>query len=483
MNPITRSSIFYDEYDQLVLVTQGLIGYTLVANKKILFRLYLDVSALSCAAVLATITYRILGMSIQKSILIPTASLLIEPSSPNGPSVGILFTGDVFPYPAGSWLHYDIDFYVYGAPGWVPHFRIPDLVFLAPGRLRLLIHNLFGRNPQGGNQITPNFSWLVDMFQSLERLSAMLPVKDGLKFGLTHQDVGLTFIYGDNIDTWPAICPSGLPGPGCTKAEMIQLNMAETQQINASGTVEHVDATVSWRQRDFAIGEQPGGSALYYDVAPGNGLALVVGGNWNGKENTGPVMAQEIGHLFGLEPKDSPHFEDPRDGLHSKDPGHFDPFAFDFYLVKPYQPPAFGFVGDVMNNLGGGVWQGRDMVLYNAWDWEHLRQRLSRLVSSPRMMAGEDRPDEQQEELVAALDRMYADEPAIEVANRERGMGYGFEGVRLWLEDLGVKNVYVTVGDRPSGKIIHPRPYLDLHRKQPDVFDWPETREAKTTRQ
>ena len=59
---------------------------------------------------------------------------------------------------------------------------------------------------------------------------------------------------------------------------------------------------------------------------------------------------------------------------------------FDFYLLRPYLPfvPPLGFVGDPMNGLGDGVWQGRDMVLYNAFDREHLRQKFMQLPSAPR---------------------------------------------------------------------------------------------------
>ena len=362
MNKITKSGIYYEESGRLMLVTQGLGGYTLVARKKILFRLYLNLSVTRCVTVLATVTYKIFGFKIRRSFLIPTESLLIENAGPLGDSVGILFTGDMFPFPSPAVC--SVEFDVYGNPSSVPHFAITELVFLAPGRLRLMIHNLVGTAPWG-TTIVPNFSWLVDMFQALERLSAMMPVRDGIKLGLTHADAGLCYVFGSNLDAWPTVCPSG-NAPPCTQGEMLERNLIETNEINASGTAERVDATVIWRPRDLLFpapgGESVGGKALFYDSPPGKGLAGLVGGNFRGKEFTGAILAQELGHLFGLEPRDSPHFEDPLDGLHSKDPAHSDPFAFDFYLLKAYQPPAGAFLGDVMNNMGGGVSQGRDMI-------------------------------------------------------------------------------------------------------------------------
>ena len=85
---------------------------------------------------------------------------------------------------------------------------------------------------------------------------------------------------------------------------------------------------MSWRPRDYSKypppgGEDPDGQDTNYNISPSwNGMAHVVGGNWNGKEVTVSIMAQEVGHLFGLEPRGSPHFEDHLDTRHSKDPVH-----------------------------------------------------------------------------------------------------------------------------------------------------------------
>ena len=503
MNKITKSGIYYDEAGQLVLVTQGLGGYTLVANKKILFRLYMDLSATHCVTVLATVTYRVLGFKLRKSFLIPTASLLIEDGGPLGSSVGILFTGDMFPL-ASSLVTYSVEFDVYGHPSTVPHFAITELSFLPPGRLRLLIHNLAGTAPWG-TKIEPNFAWLIEMFQALERLSAMLPVRDGIKLGLGHTDVGLCFAYGSNLDPWPAVCPSG-NAPPCTTGEMVAFDLEETNAINASATVDRVDATVVWRPRDLAFpasgGEGVGGKAISYDSPPGKGLAAVVGGNRGGKEFTGAILAQEIGHLFGLEPRDSPHFEDPLDGLHSKDPAHNDPFAFDFYFLKPYQPPPGGFLGDVMNNFGGGVGQGSHMVLYNAFDWEHLRQRFVKLPGIARSSAARRPPRDRQRELVSTLDASFAQATPIDVASPGKALspqqglawhwtGRGFqpvasprgkkgrsalapsvEGIRSWLEDRGVKEIYAPVGNRGLPMVISPNAPTILQRQNIGGMYW-----------
>lgn len=179
---------------------------------------------------------------------------------------------------------------------------------------------------------TANITWLIDMFKSLERFATMLPVRDDIAFTLSHHTAGLCYTFGKQLDAWPAICPSGNPSP-CTKSELEKRNIEETLEINSMGTSDHVDATVAWRPRDITKFPPPEGEGV--GGQDSGGIAHLVGGNYFGKEMTAPIMAQEVGHLFGLEPKDSPHIDDPINGSHSKDPQLIDHFAFDFYLVRP----------------------------------------------------------------------------------------------------------------------------------------------------
>ena len=453
-------------------MTQGLIGYTLVTHKKILFRVFLDLSSVNhVSAAVATITYKLpeYNWSVTQNFVIPTNSLLKDTSNPWGPSIGVILTGDVFPYPASTSIIYDVEFHLLGeSTFYVAHFKIPELEFLMSGRLRLLIHNLVGTAPWG-TKIEPNFGWLIDMFRSLERFSAMLPVRDGISFGLKDQKVGLCFLYGENIDTWPQVCPSGNLPP-CTPSEMVELNLKETNQINSSGGSERVDATVSWRPRDATRfpppgGEGIGGQAISLNSPPGKGLATVVGGQDNlGREQTASMLAQEVGHLFGLEPRTSPHFEDPLDSNHSKDPRHLDPFAFDFYLLRPYLPfiPSGGFVGDPMNNTGRGVAQGRDMILYNTFDWEHLRQKFMRLPGAPRSSldaGGGEASKNVQKRIGTDLQVTFTNNPEIEVEDLESTLyskpGYEWHWTSLGFQ-LVRKDKYTKSKSRltPSVEVI-----------------------------
>lgn len=469
MGKITNSGVHADEFGQLALVTQGLGGYTLVARKKILFRLFLDVPTIKPTAVVATVTIKIVGLTITKTILIPSGSLLIEMTGPYGPSVGVVFAGDMFPF-AGT---YSVSFSMLGSGPIIPQFRFNELGFSRSGRVRLLIHNIVGIAPWGTN-IQPNLDWLVELFQALERLSAMFPVRDGIKFGLAQQNAGICFVFGENIDLFNC-----LSGP-CTLQEKIDKLLKETKIINSAGTSEHIDATVGWRPRDTTKFPPPGGESTGGKAFPGLALASLVGGNEGGREKTASVMAQEVGHIFGLEPAASPHFDG---GGHSRNRAVIDPFAFDFLRLKPYQPMVGDFIGDVM---GVGVHQGKDMVLFNAFDWEHLRKRLVQLPLMSGLAEKKRSAKSQQAGIVDELNEIYAKVPELKVSDPGKALpsrkgvrwhwtDLGFEPVdgdekntaraRLspsaeailaWLEDLGVPQVYAPIDERPLRLVIEP---------------------------
>jgi hypothetical protein len=141
----------------------------------------------------------------------------------------------------------------------------------------------------------------------------MLPVRDGLNFGLNHPTTGLCYIFGSAIDTWPQICPSGNPPTipderfpnvlRCSTDDMIKFLLEEARQLNSGGT-EQVNVIVGWRPRDTLKFPPPGGESCGGQGFPGssgnNRLATVVGGNLNGMEMTAPIMAQEVGHTLDL---------------------------------------------------------------------------------------------------------------------------------------------------------------------------------------
>jgi hypothetical protein len=309
----------------------------------------------------------------------------------------------------------------------------------------------------------------------------MLPVRDGIKFGLAQQNAGICFLFGENID--PFNCPSG----ACTQDEKVDKLLKETKSINSAGTSEHVDATIGWRPRDTTMFPPPGGENAGGKAFPSQALASFVGGNESGREKTASVMAQEVGHIFGLEPADSPYFDG---GGHSRNRAVIDPFAFDFLLLKPYRPVGGDFIGDVM---GVGWHQGKDMVLFNAFDWEHLRKRLVQLPHLSASTAAKVRPTKRErDELVSELNEIYTNLPEMKVAHpgkafpSKKGVRWhwtdlGFEPVNTgennkasarlsasaeailtWLGDLGVSEVYTPIDGRSLHFVINPNTATSL---------------------
>lgn len=465
MEKITKSGLYSDSSGQVVLVTQGLTSYTLVAQKQILFRLFVDLPT-RVKTVVARIEFRpFLGSDEVETIVIPSDNLIVEPAYPHGPSIGIVFQGDAFPSPG----NYEVTFYLWGNFPDLREIVKTQLVFSPAGRLRILIHNTVGTTGWG-TKMEPDFGWLLEILDALQRLSAMFPIRDGLHFGLSDTEAGLCYAFGEDIDLF--VIPE--------KAQKFEAIAREARQINSSGSSDHVDASVAFRPRDRfrpnADGEKAGGSACSLLAA-----ASVVGGFWRGAEQTASVLAQEVGHLFGLVPGNSPHDDG---GSHSRDRAVIDPYAFNFVLLKPYEVPSNSFIGDVM---GIGWQQGRDMTLFSAFDWEHLRQHLPKFPGSSSLMANNKRlTKNQQNEVVNEFHKSFANEPKLYISDIGKALpprkGYvwhwtsnGFqlmsgpsdkksrsrlapsvEGIRSWLKDLGVKDAFAPIGDRQIRLVRNP---------------------------
>jgi hypothetical protein len=61
-----------------------------------------------------------------------------------------------------------------------------------------------------------------------------------------------------------------------------------------------------------------------------------------------------------------------------------------------------------------GVAQGRDMVLYNAFDWEHLRQKFMQLPGAPRSsldVKGKNSFKNMQKKMITNLQGRFTDSP------------------------------------------------------------------------
>jgi hypothetical protein len=369
--------------------------------------------------------------------------------------------------------------------------------FSISGNLRILVKPVesITRTAPWGNKILSNASWLFDIFESLTRFAAMLPIRDGIWHGLTNPPAnkGLAWGIGTPIDAWPAVCPSGatpsIPDKEypnflkCPDGEMWEFCLKEARELNARG--KRVDTTVTYRPRDVLkppSGESPGGNASA-DAARDFRLANVVGGLNNGFETTASIMAQEVGHNFGCESGFSPHSDG---NWHSKDPDILEPAAstaFDFVLLRPYLGVPLGPVADVMGSYWG---RGKDLVLFNAYDWEYLRVKLLTAAGIAPEIKDEKDP-KARKKMIDDLETAFGDQK-IEVGNHERFLSPrpGFEwhwtrsGFQLLkkgqlgsdptsiemlfstLEKLGIKEVYAPIYGKPFPIVVNPGAGSDI---------------------
>jgi hypothetical protein len=516
MSFATQSGMYNTENFQQILITQGLSGCTLVTRKKVLFRLFVSESLINIVdRMLIRVTYNIFGSSFKKDFLFPKNSFFIESSVPNGPSIGIILDGKTFPIPL---LTYKIDFYGYSTithfPNILFHFTTPELKFLPSGNLRILAKPLesLARTAPWGNKILSNITWLLDLFESLTRLGAMLPVSDGISFGSNPNPLtGLSYIIGEKLDAWPEICPKGAPPsmpdeffPNflvCDKIEMRDEMVQEAIKLKSMGI--RVDVTLVWRQNDpmkppdprvdqYYVGEIPGGHA---DVVSKNRLARVVGGKYRDvpsgviAEMTAPTIAQEIAHTFGAESTDSPNYDG---GGHSNRLVLADPYAFDFVRLRHYLPYAQGlkgrYLGDVMSLA---VWQGRDSTMFSAYDWEYLRKKLIQLPDVANEITEQSDPEKVQKKAIEELQISFSDLQIMKVDNPESTLsskpgfdwhwtdigfqllktdeqkrGYGLtqsvEAIFSGLKKLGVKEVFAPIDGKPKSIAINPNSNISM---------------------
>lgn len=430
---VSKSGLMLTDNGRTILITQGLSGYSLVGGKKILIRLFYPNQATinEITSVVATILFRGRQSNylIKETLVIPLNDLIIENSGPNGPSIGIIFAGRLF---ENLSYYHAIEFRVLAGTRVISSDTTPYMEFMPAGTIRILAKAIesITRTAPWGNKITSNITWLFELHEAMIRLASMFPIKDGVYFGSNPSGSdGLAYLIGENVDAWPAVCPNGAPPlipdnqyPNflvCDGGVMNKSNTEEAIRLRSNGI--RIDITVVWRPRDmlkppFPEGEGCGGRAPFgINPPPDRRLGSVCGGRWHNVENTAPIMAQEIAHNFGAVSGFSPHSDG---GSHSKDPQILDPYAFDFVLLKPYYPVTQDYLGPYVGDVMSYAWQqGKDLTLFNAYDWEHLRERLSKFSVIPGIMYGP--PQEMSQEHMIDLRSTFTDLQKIDLSNTE----------------------------------------------------------------
>jgi hypothetical protein len=206
-------------------------------------------------------------------------------------------------------------------------------------------------------------------------------------------------------------------------------------------------------------------------------------------EKTAPLFAQEVAHTFGAVAAESPHYDG---GNHSKDTQIIDPFAFDFVRLRPYSSappgPVAPFIGDVM---GVGLHQGKDLTLYNAYDWEYMRKKLVELETQDLTKVSLDE-NEGQKKLVEEVQRSFIGLQRIQVdpestlyskpgfkwhwtrsgfqlliegkpnTNRS-GFAPSAESTLSALKELGIKEFYAPIDGKPLRIVVPTTPIINCH--------------------
>ncbi len=130
------SGVYQGTNGQAFLVTQGLSGYTLVAGKQCLFRLFMTAQQL---AQVDTVTFSASspGLNQPDTTFTSKAALFQEQNAPNGPSVGLIVPGFAFAR-AGN---YSVTLSAQDTKSAVLEYTSFDLSFLPTKDLRVDSHN------------------------------------------------------------------------------------------------------------------------------------------------------------------------------------------------------------------------------------------------------------------------------------------------------------------------------------------------------
>jgi hypothetical protein len=204
-------------------------------------------------------------------------------------------------------------------------------------------------------------------------------------------------------------------------------------------------------------------------------------------EKTAPLFAQEVAHTFDAVAPESPHYDG---GNHSKDLNVIDPSAFDFVRLRLYSSappgPLGPFTGDVM---GVGLHQGRDLTLYNAYDWEYLRKKLVGLETQALTNLDEN---EVQKKLIERVQKPFIGLQRIQVESEStlyskpgfkwhwRRIGFQLlmerkpntnrsslapsaESVLVALRELGIKEIYAPIDGKPLSIVLSSTPLINCH--------------------
>ncbi|MEA3037475.1 MAG: streptogrisin [Sphingomonadales bacterium] len=339
-----------------MVALQGLRGNTLVAGKTTALRLYMDPATYGATARVVVTIVRPDGSTVSQSWLRP--QLVAIPKGSQGASLVARVRGSDL-----SWVgNYQIGVRALGSAGTVLATFLIDKVQLLPTRdIIVAVDRIHADN------INPGTSQEVQGIRdSLTRLAAIWPVRDGIGALDGDRSAGLRYVLNNQ--------PQSYGCNGDPKTSDCQLCPFLLSRLNRAPGLDSINLGIGTRSQD--AGENMGGIAPNFCPNQSVGWASVVM-----SAPSAPGMAQETGHVFGLEPSNDPHFDRTPgiQSMHSVDNTIEAADAeqgFDIQTNAAFPNPTF----DAMHQQVCGC--VNTAVSYNAWDWEYLRAHFAKLAST-----------------------------------------------------------------------------------------------------
>ena len=333
---------------------QGLRGNTLVAGKSTAFRLFADGPTYTAANRIDATIVRPDGSQLIQSW--SRADFVTIPTSSRGPSLVVRVLGKDLPWVG----NYQFTAQLFNAGGALLASYLIDQVQLLPTKDVIVAIDRI--NADAVNPGTP--AEIQAARDAMQRLAGIWPIRDGISTPDGDRSAGLRYVINNNPQ------PHGCNGD--PKVSDCQLCPFFGSWINRPAGADVMNLGIAYRFQD--PGENVGGIAPNFCPNQPVGWASIVM-----SAPVAPGFGQESGHVFGLEPKDDPHFDVTVQAGHSKD-NMIDPsdaeLGFDVQLNRRFLTPTY----DAMHQVVCGCSNNR--VSYNSWDWEFLRKQFVKLAST-----------------------------------------------------------------------------------------------------
>ncbi|MEP6749911.1 MAG: hypothetical protein ABJB86_19390 [Bacteroidota bacterium] len=224
---------------------------------------------------------------------------------------------------------------------------IDNAVLLPTKDLRIMVSRVWSNT---GPAAKPGE--VEDAVESLKRLAALYPVRDGISTLNGDMTCGLRYNFDNN--------PQGPPHQDAN------LNPSWDIFQHPGQGQDTLDNALAYRFPDAGEGS---GAITHPPYNNWLNFSVIV---W---QNLAQPFSHESGHHYGMEAPQSPHFDPTGQASHSKDL-NIDPAeaanGFDIQFNKPFANPLF----DVMFPTGPAPGRPAGDLALNSWDWEFMRNRL-----------------------------------------------------------------------------------------------------------